>query len=96
MASIPGTLGHLSALSTIPSLSESGSGHPLLLAGPLIFGQSSTESKRPSLSLSTSTGSVSTGVKDAGGVSVLTAVTAGGHTHTAVVPHAVARYIIKT
>ena len=46
--------------------------------------------------LSTSTGSASTGVKDAGGVTLLTAVTAGGHTHTAVVPHAVVRYIIKT
>ena len=49
-----------------------------------------------SAALSTSIGSASTGVKDAGGVSVLTAVTAGGHTHTAVVPHAVARYLIKT
>ena len=49
-----------------------------------------------SASLSTSTGSASTGVKDAGGITVLTAVTAGGHTHTAVVPHAVARYIIKS
>ena len=49
-----------------------------------------------SASLSTSTGSASTGVKDAGGLSVLTAVSAGGHTHTAVVPHAVARYIIKS
>jgi len=49
-----------------------------------------------SAALSTSVGSASTGVKDAGGVSVLTAVSAGGHTHTAVVPHAVARYIIKT
>ena len=46
--------------------------------------------------LSTSTGSASTGVKDAGGITLLTAVTAGGHTHTAVVPHAVVRYIIKT
>ena len=49
-----------------------------------------------SASLSTSTGSASTGVKDAGGITVLTAVSAGGHTHTAVVPHAVARYIIKS
>ncbi len=49
-----------------------------------------------SASLSTSTGSASTGVKDAGGITVLTAVSAGGHTHTAVVPHAVTRYIIKT
>jgi len=49
-----------------------------------------------SAALSTSTSSASTGVKDAGGVTVLTAVSAGGHTHTAVVPHAVARYIIKT
>ena len=48
-----------------------------------------------SASLSTSTGSASTGVKDAGGITVLTAVTAGGHTHTAVVPHAVARFLIK-
>ena len=49
-----------------------------------------------SAALSTSTGSASTGVKDAGGITVLTAVSAGGHTHTAVVPHAVVRYIIKT
>ena len=49
-----------------------------------------------SAALSTSTGSASTGVKDAGGVTILTGVTAGGHTHTAVVPHAVVRYIIKT
>ena len=49
-----------------------------------------------SAAISTSTGSASTGVKDAGGITVLTAVSAGGHTHTAVVPHAVVRYIIKT
>ena len=49
-----------------------------------------------SAALSTTVGAASTGVKDAGGVSVLTAVTAGGHTHTAVVPHAVVRYLIKT
>jgi len=49
-----------------------------------------------SASLSTSTGSASTGVKDAGGITVLTAVSAGGHTHTAVIPHAVARFLIKT
>ena len=41
------------------------------------------------------TGSASTGVKDAGGLTVVTGVTAGGHTHTAVVPHAVARFLIK-
>ena len=49
-----------------------------------------------SAALSTTVGAASTGVKDAGGVTLLTAVTAGGHTHTAVVPHAVVRYIIKT
>tara|TARA_R110002153_G_scaffold185863_2_gene338989 strand:- start:1278 stop:2537 length:1260 start_codon:yes stop_codon:yes gene_type:complete len=49
-----------------------------------------------SAALSVATGSASTGVKDAGGLTVVTGVTAGGHTHTAVVPHAIARYIIKT
>lgn len=55
-AAIPGTFGHLSALSMMPPLLVSGSGQPLLLAGPFTFGQLSTESKRPSLSLSFSTG----------------------------------------
>jgi len=49
-----------------------------------------------SAALSVATGSASTGVKDAGGLTVVTGVTAGGHTHTAVVPHAVARFLIKT
>tara|TARA_R110001592_G_scaffold343907_1_gene634789 strand:+ start:34 stop:1293 length:1260 start_codon:yes stop_codon:yes gene_type:complete len=48
-----------------------------------------------SAALTLSTGSASTGVKDAGGITVVTGVSAGGHTHTAVVPHAVARFIIK-
>ena len=42
------------------------------------------------------TASASTGVKDAGGLTCVTGVTAAAHTHTAVIPHAVARYIIKT
>ena len=46
--------------------------------------------------LSTSTGAASSGVKDAGGVSLISAVSIGNHTHTAVVPHGVARFIIKT
>jgi hypothetical protein len=46
--------------------------------------------------LSTSTGSASSGVKDAGGISLISAVSIGTHTHTAVVPHGVARFIIKT
>ena len=49
-----------------------------------------------SAALTLSTGSASTGVKDAGGITVVTGVSAGGHTHTAVVPHAVARFLIKT
>ena len=48
-----------------------------------------------SAALTVATGSASTGVKDAGGLTVVTGVTAGGHTHTAVVPHAVARFLIK-
>ena len=49
-----------------------------------------------SAALTVATGSASTGVKDAGGLTVVTGVTAGGHTHTAVVPHAVARFLIKS
>ena len=49
-----------------------------------------------SASLTTGTTTASTGGKDAGSVTVLNAASVGGHTHTAVVPHAVARYIIKT
>ena len=49
-----------------------------------------------SAALTVSTGSASTGVKDAGGLTVVVGVSAGGHTHTAVVPHAVARFLIKT
>ena len=46
--------------------------------------------------INTTTASASTGVKDAGGLTCVTGVTAAAHTHTAVIPHAVARYIIKT
>ena len=46
--------------------------------------------------LSTSTLNASSGVKDAGGVTLISAVSIGTHTHTAVVPHGVARFIIKT
>ena len=64
-------------------------------AGSFASGGVITTASR-SASLSTSTGSASTGVKDAGGITVLTAVSAGGHTHTAVIPHAVTRFLIKT
>ena len=49
-----------------------------------------------SASLTTGTTTASTGGKDAGSVTVLNAASVGGHTHTAVVPHAVARYMVKT
>ena len=39
---------------------------------------------------------VSSGAKDAGGTNVINTVSAGGHTHTAVVPSCVINYIIKT
>ena len=53
-----------------------------------------TDSGRATLSLGTI--SVSTGAKDAGGVTVLNSVSAGGHTHTGVVPSCAMNYIIKT
>jgi len=46
--------------------------------------------------LSTSTGQASSGVKDAGGVTLISAVSIGSHTHTVVVPREVVRFIIKT
>ena len=46
--------------------------------------------------LSTSTGQASSGVKDAGGVTLISAVSIGNHTHTIVVPREVVRFIIKT
>ena len=46
--------------------------------------------------LSTSTGQASSGVKDAGGVTLISAVSIGNHTHTVVVPREVVRFIIKT
>ena len=49
-----------------------------------------------SASLSLATTSVATSAKDSSTAAVVSGVTAGGHTHTAVIPHAVARYIIKT
>ena len=49
-----------------------------------------------SAALSIATTSVATSAKDSSTAAVVSGVTAGGHTHTAVVPHAVARYIIKT
>jgi microcystin-dependent protein len=39
---------------------------------------------------------VSTGAKDAGGVTVVNSVTGGGHTHTATIPSVCMYYIIKT
>jgi len=39
---------------------------------------------------------VSTGAKDAGGVTVVNSVTGGGHTHTATIPSVCMFYIIKT
>ena len=49
-----------------------------------------------SAALSLSTTSVATSAKDSSTAAVISGVSAGGHTHTAVVPHAVARYMIKT
>ena len=49
-----------------------------------------------SAALSLATTSVATSAKDSSTAAVISGVTAGGHTHTAVVPHAVARYMIKT
>ena len=49
-----------------------------------------------SAALSLATTSVATSAKDSSTAAVVSGVTSGGHTHTAVVPHAVARYIIKT
>ena len=49
-----------------------------------------------SAALSIATTSVATSAKDSSTAAVVSGVTSGGHTHTAVVPHAVARYIIKT
>ena len=39
---------------------------------------------------------VSVGAKDAGGLTVVNAVSAGGHTHSATLPVLVMNYIIKT
>ena len=39
---------------------------------------------------------VSVGAKDAGGITVVNSVSAGGHTHTATIPSVCLRYIIKT
>lgn len=47
-------------------------------------------------SLTTGTLEVSTGAKDAGGVTVINTVTAGAHTHTLTQPVLVCNYIIKT
>ena len=49
-----------------------------------------------SAALSVATTSVATSAKDSSTAAVVSGVTAGGHTHAAVVPHAVARYMIKT
>ena len=49
-----------------------------------------------SASPTVTTVSVSVGAKDAGGTSVVSAVSGGGHTHTATIPACVARYLIKT
>ena len=48
----PGTSGHLSSSSLIPSLSLSEIGQPLLLAGPAWLGHLSSSSLMPSLSVS--------------------------------------------
>src|SRR5687767_8552036 len=48
----PGTSGHLSSSSLMPSLSLSEAGQPLLLAGPASFGHLSSSSFMPSLSVS--------------------------------------------
>jgi len=47
-------------------------------------------------SLTAGTVDVSVGAKDAGGVTVINSVSAGGHTHTVGVPATTANYIIKT
>ena len=39
---------------------------------------------------------VSVGAKDAGGVSVVNSISAGGHTHTTTLPVLTMQYIIKT
>ena len=49
-----------------------------------------------SAALSLASTSVATSAKDSSTAAVISGVTAGGHTHTAVVPHAVARYMITT
>ena len=69
------------------------------------LGLSSTGQYGTSFNINTNSGtaavtgqqiSVSVGAKDAGGVNVLNAVTAGGHTHSISMPGTVLNYIIKT
>ena len=60
----------------------------------LASSKTTTDSGSATLSLGQVT--VSTGAKDAGGITVLNSVTATGHTHTATIPSVCLRYIIKT
>ena len=69
------------------------------------LGLSSTGQYGTSFNINTNSGtaavtgqqiSVSVGAKDAGGVNVLNAITAGGHTHSISMPGTVLNYIIKT
>ena len=49
-----------------------------------------------SASISTGSVTVSTGAKDAGGITVINSVSSTGHTHDCVIPSCVGNYIIKT
>lgn len=60
----------------------------------LATSKTTTDSGSAALSLGQVT--VSTGAKDAGGITVLNSVSSTGHTHTATIPSVCLRYIIKT